>query len=101
MVTGRAHLAEGIRDAPGHHLVDGVEACADGAYRGLVGAGRHDGVAVYVHARAARPHHFRQAFDAIEMIARILADAVLAGKQQQAVASQRANEGAEVAAAGA
>jgi hypothetical protein len=33
----------------------------------------------------------------IEMIARILADAVLAGKQQQAVASQRAAEGAEVA----
>jgi small subunit ribosomal protein S2 len=33
----------------------------------------------------------------IEMIARILADAVLAGKQQQAVQSQRANEGAEVA----
>jgi small subunit ribosomal protein S2 len=33
----------------------------------------------------------------IEMIVKMLADAIVAGKNQAAVASQRANEGAEVA----
>ena len=35
VVAGRAHLAEGVGGAARHHGVDGVEAGADGAQRGL------------------------------------------------------------------
>ena len=38
MVTGRARRHKSVRDAAGHHLVDGVDAAAGCAQRGLEAA---------------------------------------------------------------
>ena len=53
MVSGRAHRHESVGDLSGHDLVDGLHGRAGAPERGLVGAGRHDGILVDPHQALA------------------------------------------------
>src|SRR5712671_370731 len=68
MVTGRTRSHKRIRDAAGHHFVDGVDAATRCAQRGLEAPWRHRGVSVDLN-QAAGGRCFAQGGDIVHRMA--------------------------------